>query len=308
MDRKEILSKKKRIVIKVGTTTITYEETGDINLDKLEKFVRILINLRNQGKEVIVVSSGAVGVGRTALGMDHRPETEAEKQACAAVGQGRLMMIYEKLFNEYSQLTAQVLLTKESITNEECRKNARQTFNELLKMHVVPIVNENDAMSVDELAYGNFGDNDTLAANVAELVEADLLILLSDIEGMYTADPKSNPSARFIHTVVEIDEKLEQMAGGSSSDFGTGGMATKVNAAKVATKAGADMVIANGDNIYAINDIMSGKKVGTLFLSKEHGKELENELAPERAQFRRQVKRQKKMEENSNGKLYGNTW
>ena len=145
------------------------------------------------------------------------PDTEAEKQACAAVGQGRLMMIYEKLFNEYSQLTAQVLLTKESVTNEECRKNARQTFDALLNMHVVPIVNENDAISVDELAYGNFGDNDTLAANVAELVEADLLILLSDIEGMYTADPKSNPNARFIHTVVEIDEKLEQMAGGSSA-------------------------------------------------------------------------------------------
>ncbi len=313
MDRKEILKKKKRIVIKVGTTTITYEETGDINLDKLEKFVRILINLRNQGKEVIVVSSGAVGVGRMALGLSHRPDSEAEKQACAAVGQGRLMMIYEKLFNEYSQLTAQVLLTKESITNKECRKNARQTFDELLKMHVVPIVNENDAISVDELAYGNFGDNDTLAANVAELVDADLLILLSDIEGMYTADPKNNPNARFIHTVVEIDESLERMAGGSSSDFGTGGMFTKVNAAKIVTDAGAEMVIANGDNIYAINDIMAGKKVGTLFLSKEHGKEMENELAPERAQFRRQIKRLKKAEEKEglekrDGELYGNTW
>lgn len=300
MERKEILSKKKRIVIKVGTTTITYEETGNINLDKLEKFVRILINLRNQGKEVIVVSSGAVGVGRMALGLDHRPETEAEKQACAAVGQGRLMMIYEKLFNEYSQLTAQVLLTKESITNIECRKNARQTFDELLRMQVVPIVNENDAISVDELAYGNFGDNDTLAANVAELVGADLLILMSDIEGMYTADPKTNPNARFIHTVAKIDESLEQMAGGSSSDFGTGGMATKVNAAKIVTGAGADMVIANGDSIYTINDIMAGKKVGTLFLSRQHGKELENELAPERAQYRRQVKRQKKTEERAN--------
>ena len=297
MNRKEILSKKKRIVIKVGTTTITYEETGNINLDKLEKFVRILINLRNQGKEVIVVSSGAVGVGRMALGLDHRPETEAEKQACAAVGQGRLMMIYEKLFNEYSQLTAQVLLTKESITNTECRKNARQTFDELLKMQVVPIVNENDAISVDELAYGNFGDNDTLAANVAELVGADLLILMSDIEGMYTADPKTNPNARFIHTVAEIDESLERMAGGSSSDFGTGGMATKVNAAKIVTGAEADMVIANGDSIYTINDIMAGKKVGTLFLSRQHGRELENEMAPERAQFRRQVKRLKKAEE-----------
>ena len=267
MDRKERLRNKKRIVIKVGTTTITYEDTGNINLDKLEKFVRILINLHNQGKEVIVVSSGAVGVGRSALGMKQRPDTLAEKQACAAVGQGRLMMIYEKLFNEYSQLTAQILLTKESVTNEECKRNARQTFDELFRMKVVPIVNENDAISVDELAYGNFGDNDTLAANVAELVEADLLILLSDIEGMFTADPKSNPDASLIHTVTEIDEELEEMAGGSTSDFGTGGMTTKVHAAKVATEAGADMVIANGDDIYIINEIMEGKMVGTLFLS-----------------------------------------
>ena len=267
MDRKERLRNKKRIVIKVGTTTITYEETGNINLDKLEKFVRILINLHNQGKEVIVVSSGAVGVGRSALGMKQRPDTLAEKQACAAVGQGRLMMIYEKLFNEYSQLTAQILLTKESVTNEECKRNARQTFDEQFRMKVVPIVNENDAISVDELAYGNFGDNDTLAANVAELVEADLLILLSDIEGMFTADPKSNPDASLIHTVTEVDEELEEMAGGSTSDFGTGGMTTKVHAAKVATEAGADMVIANGDDIYIINEIMEGKMVGTLFLS-----------------------------------------
>ncbi len=296
MDRKEILRQKKRIVIKVGTTTITYEETGNINLEKLEKFVRILINLRNKGKEVIVVSSGAVGVGRAALGLGKRPDTEAAKQACAAVGQARLMMIYEKLFNEYSQLTAQVLLTKESVTNEECRKNAKRTFDELFRMNVVPIVNENDAISVDELAYGNFGDNDTLAANVAEMVGADLLILMSDIEGLYTDDPKQNPRARFIHTVVRIDEKLERMAKGASSDFGTGGMSTKVNAAKIVTSSGADMVIASGDNIYAINDIMAGKKIGTLFLSKEHGKAVEDELSPERAQFRRQSKKARKSE------------
>ena len=299
MDRKEILRQKKRIVIKVGTTTITYEETGNINLEKLEKFVRILINLRNTGKEVIVVSSGAVGVGRAALGLDKRPDTEAAKQACAAVGQARLMMIYEKLFNEYSQLTAQVLLTKESVTNEECRKNAKRTFDELFRMNVVPIVNENDAISVDELAYGNFGDNDTLAANVAELVKADLLILMSDIEGLYTDDPRQNPHARFIHTVVKIDEKLENMAKGSSSDFGTGGMSTKVNAAKIVTGSGADMVIASGDNIYAINDIMAGKKIGTLFLSREHGKAVEDELSPERPQFRRKSKKARKAENQS---------
>lgn len=290
IDRKSILLNKKRIVIKVGTTTITYSESGNINLEKLEKFVRILINLLNQGKEIIVVSSGAVGVGRSALGLEKKPDTDGKKQACAAVGQARLMMIYEKLFNEYGQLTAQVLLTKESVTSEECRKNARRTFEELLKMQVVPIVNENDAISMDELAYGNFGDNDTLAANVAELVNADLLILMSDIEGLYTDDPKINPNARFIHTVAEIDEKLEGMAKGAVSDFGTGGMATKVKAAKIVTKAGADMVIANGDNIYAINDIMAGKKRGTLFLSKEHGRDKQNEYAPERPEFRRQEK------------------
>lgn len=301
MDRKEILGSKKRIVIKVGTTTITYDETGNINLDKLEKFVRILINLRNKGREVIVVSSGAVGIGRNVLGLAGKPETEAAKQACAAVGQGRLMMIYEKLFNEYSQLTAQVLLTKESITNEECRKNARQTFDELFRMNVVPIVNENDAISVDELSYGNFGDNDTLAAYVAKLVDADLLILMSDIEGLYTDDPKKNPNARFIHTVVGIDDKLEQMAKGASSDMGTGGMSTKIDAAKIATASGADMVIANGANIYSINDIMAGKKIGTLFLSREHGMALENELAPERAMYRRQAKKQKKEGQKEEG-------
>ncbi len=301
MDRREILRQKKRIVIKVGTTTVTYPETGNINLEKLEKFVRILINLRNKGKEVIVVSSGAVGVGKAALGIEKRPETEAEKQVCAAVGQARLMMIYEKLFNEYSQITAQILLTKESVDNEECRKNVKRTFTELFRRNVVPIVNENDAISVDELSYGNFGDNDTLAADVAELVNADLLILMSDIEGLYTDDPKKNPHARFIHTVVKIDEKLENMAKGSSGDLGTGGMTTKVNAAKIVTKAGADMVIANGDNIYAINDIMAGKKIGTLFLSKEHGKAAEDELAPERAKFRRQSKRARKSGNRQSG-------
>lgn len=270
MNRKEILSEKKRIVIKVGTSTVTYNETGNINLEKLEKFVRILVNLRNKGKEIIVVSSGAVGVGRSALGMAKRPSTLAEKQACAAVGQGRLMMIYEKLFNEYSQLTAQVLLTKESVTSKKCGKNAKQTFDELFQMQVVPIVNENDAISVDELAYGNFGDNDTLAANVARLVEADLLILLSDIDGLYTDDPNKNPNASLIHTVTEIDDKLEKMAKGSTGDRGTGGMATKIKAARVIMAMGADMVIANGSDIHTINDIMEGKETGTLFVSNQH--------------------------------------
>ena len=285
IDRKTLISDKKRIVIKVGTSTITYPETGNINLGKLEKFVRILINLCNQGKEVIVVSSGSIGVGKMALGMLGRPQTLAEKQACAAVGQGRLMMIYEKLFNEYSQLTAQILLTKETILNEECAKNARRTFDALLEMKVVPIVNENDAISVEELSYGIFGDNDTLAAYVTELVDADLLILMSDIDGFYTDDPRLNPKARFIHTVYRIDENLEKMAKGTSTEDGTGGMWTKIKAAKIATRSNANMIIANGDNIYLINDIMAGKKIGTLFLGKEYEGVSENEMAPPKATF-----------------------
>ena len=291
---REELKNKKRIVIKVGTSTVTYEKTGNINLEKLEKFVRILINLRNKGKDVIVVSSGAVGIGKNVLGMEERP-TGVVKQACAAVGQGRLMMIYEKFFNEYSQLTAQILLTKESIYNKECRESARRTFEELLEMNVVPIVNANDAIAVDEETYGNFGDNDTLAADVAALIHSDLLIMMSDIEGLYTDDPRKNPNARFVHTVNRIDENLVRMGKGAGSELGSGGMATKIEAAKIATEAGADMVIANGDNIYSINDIMAGKKIGTLFLSKDRQYEGENELAPVKAQYRRQVKIQKKL-------------
>lgn len=294
MDRRTILSEKKRIIIKVGTTTITYSDTGNINLDKLEKFVRILINLRNQGKEIVVVSSGAVGVGRKALGISHKPQDISEKQAYAAIGQARLMMIYEKLFNEYSQLTAQVLLTRESFESEDCRKIARRTFDELFRLGVVPIVNENDVVSIDELAYGNFGDNDTLAANVTALVEGDLLILMSDIEGLYTDDPKRNENARFIHVVSEINAELEQMAKGASTEHGTGGMETKIQAAKIAINAGADMIIANGDNIYTINDIMAGKKVGTLFLNEDHAVGVQNEIAPERPKYRRQAKRMRK--------------
>ena len=292
MELRATLKEKKRIVIKVGTSTVTYAKTGNINLEKLEKFVRVLINLRNRGKEVIVVSSGAVGIGKNVLGISEKPAGSV-KPACAAVGQGRLMMIYEKFFAEYSQLTAQVLLTKESVYSKTCRIHARETFEELLAMNVVPIVNANDAISVDEDSYGNFGDNDTMSADVAALVEADLLIMMSDIEGLYTDDPRTNPAARFVHTVNRIDEELEKMGKGAGSAVGTGGMATKIEAAKIATEAGADMVIANGDNIYAINDIMAGKKVGTLFLAKNHRYDGENEFGPERDAYRmeRRLKR-----------------
>ena len=263
MERKEILQGKKRIVIKIGTSTIIDEQTGEIDEKKLDKFVRILVNLREDDKEIVVVSSGAVGVGKCALGL----LGESTDKVCAAVGQGRLMTMYEKLFMNYDQLTAQVLLTKESIANEKCRTEVKKTFQNLMQMGVIAIVNENDAVSVDEKAYGNFGDNDTMAAHVAAMIEADLLILMSDIEGLYTDDPKANPKATFISTVRSISQEMERMAKGAGSSVGTGGMATKIQAAKVVTKAGADMVIANGANIGAIRDIMEGKKIGTLFLS-----------------------------------------
>lgn len=263
------LRDKKRIVIKIGTSTITDVESGNLKLRKLEKFVRLLVDLRNQGKEVIVVSSGAIGVGKNVLRLDSIPKDLASRQACAAVGQGRLMMIYEKLFGEYGAVTAQVLLTKESVSNEECAKNARQTFCRLLNMNVVPIVNENDAISADESSYGNFGDNDTLSAYVSMLVQADLLILLSDIDGLYTDDPRKNPKAEFIKEVSVIDEELEKMGKDAGTEVGTGGMATKIKAAKLATENGADMVIANGNEVHHIYDIIEGVEIGTLFLAKE---------------------------------------
>lgn len=296
MEIRKILKDKKRIVIKVGTSTVTYEETGNINLDKLEKFVRILINLRNKGKEVIVVSSGAIGIGKNVLGMKEKPTERAVRQACAAVGQGRLMMIYEKFFSEYGQLTAQILLTKESIMNEDSARNARNTFDNLFSMGVVPIVNENDAISVDEEHYGYFRDNDTMAAYVAELVQADLLILMSDVDGLYTDNPKENPHARFVHTVGKIDDKIIAMGKGAGTELGTGGMETKIKAAKIATDAGVDMVIANGEHIYTINDVMEGKKVGTLFLANGNEFFGENEVAPERPIYRRPEKRKRKEE------------
>lgn len=261
MERKDI-REKKRIVIKIGTSTITHEETGSLDLLKLEKFVRILTDFKNQGKEIVVVSSGAIGVGRKAIGLKERPEEKSVRQACAAIGQARLMMVYQKLFGEYNQMTAQILMTKYTMINDISRENAQNTFRELLQMGVIPIVNENDTVSTDEL---EFGDNDTLSALVAAMIEADLLVLLSDIDGLYTDNPKSNPSAEFIESVDVIDENLERMGKGAGSSVGTGGMATKISAAKIATSSGADMIIANGNDIATLVDVLGGKKIGTIF-------------------------------------------
>lgn len=262
---REFLKDKKRIVIKIGTSTITHMSTGNLNLGKLEQFVRVLTDIRNQDKEVVIVSSGAIGAGRKALGIKERPQTLSLKQACAAVGQARLMMIYQKLFAEYNQTIAQILITKRILLNEISLANAENTFQELLAMGVIPIVNENDPISTDQIQEENFGDNDTLSANVAEMVKADLLILLSDIDGLYSDDPRNNEKAKFISYVDHIDEKLEAMAKGADTAFGTGGMATKIAAAKIAHDAGVDMVIANGDDVRNINRILAGEEIGTLF-------------------------------------------
>ncbi len=262
---RDFLRDKKRIVVKIGTSTITHVDTGHLNLIKMEKLARVLTDIRNQNKEIILVSSGAIGAGRKALGIKGKPRGLSEKQACAAVGQARLMMIYQKLFAEYNQTIAQILITKRTMINEVSRKNAENTFLELLKMGVIPIVNENDTVSTDQIQDENFGDNDTLSATVAQMVQADMLILLSDIDGLYTDDPRSNEKAEFISCVEQIDEKLCAMAKGADTRFGTGGMTTKIAAAEIANSVGVDMVIANGDDLVNISRILDGKEVGTLF-------------------------------------------
>ena len=264
MDR-EFLKRKKRIVVKIGTSTITHVDTGHLNLIKMEKLARVLTDIRNQNKEIVLVSSGAIGAGRKALGIKEKPKSLSKKQACAAVGKARLMMIYQKLFAEYNQTIAQILITKRTMINEISRKNAENTFLELLNMGVIPIVNENDTVSTDQIQDENFGDNDQLSAVVAALIEADLLILLSDIDGLYTDDPRNNEEAEFISCVEKIDDKLFAMAKGADTKFGTGGMATKIAAAEIANSVGVDMVIANGDDLVNITRILDGKKVGTLF-------------------------------------------
>ncbi len=268
MNYREKLKDSKRIVIKIGSSSLTHAETGRINLAKLEKLVRIISDLHNQGKEVVLVSSGAIAVGRIKMHVtDFENTTLSEKQAFAAIGQAQLMMIYQKLFSEYGQVAAQVLMTKYTITNNLSRKNAENTFAELLKLGVIPVVNENDTVSTFEI---EFGDNDRLSAMVAAVTGADLLILLSDIDGLFTDDPNENPEAEFIDIVPEITEKLKGMGKETSgSCVGTGGMSAKLAAAEIATFSGANMVIANGENLNHIYDILEGKECGTLFTANK---------------------------------------
>ena len=265
-DRKKI-SQKERIVIKVGTSSLVHEETGEIDLLRMEQLVRIICDLKSKGKEVVLVSSGAIGVGRKALGLKKRPGTLPVKQACASVGQALLMMMYQKLFREYNHIASQILMTKHTLVREESYFNAKNTFHQLLAMDVIPIVNENDTISTSEI---EIGDNDTLSAVVASLCDADLLILMSDIDGLYTGDPNKDPDAEFIECVPKIDKTIYDMAGGSASDFGTGGMVTKIDAARIATDSGCDMIIANAADFHVISDIMQGENIGTLFLAHKN--------------------------------------
>ena len=265
MSLRECIKDKKRIVIKVGSSSLQHKETGGLDYNKLEVLVREICNLRNQGKDVVLVSSGAIAVGRRAIRLQNTEEDNpiAVKQACAAIGQAKLMMVYQKIFSEYNHVAAQILMTKNTIVDTLNRFNAHNTFSELLKLGVVPIVNENDTVATYEI---KFGDNDTLSAIVAALVDADLLILLSDIDGLYTDDPHRNPNAKFISEVDELTAELMGMGKGTTgSKVGTGGMNTKLQAAKIATSAGADMVIANADDMRIIHRIMDGREYGTFF-------------------------------------------
>ncbi len=253
----------KRVVIKIGSSSLTHPQTGGLNFSKMEHLVRAICDFRNSGLDVCLVSSGAIAVGREVIGIKERPSDLSIKQACAAVGQGRLMMTYQKLFGEYNQNSGQILMTKNTIINPVSRKNAANTFEELFGLDVVPIVNENDTVSTYEM---QFGDNDTLSAIVASLTKADLLILLSDIDGLYSDDPHKNPDAELIKEVTDIDGKVFGMAKDSTgSNVGTGGMATKLMAAKIATYSGADMIIANAGKTDILYDIMNDDFTGTLF-------------------------------------------
>lgn len=267
---REAIKDKKRIVVKIGSSSLQHPETGDLDYIKMEVLVRELCNLRNQGKDVVLVTSGAIACGKKAVSIKEGDDPIAVKQACAAIGQARLMMTYQKIFAEYNQVTAQILMTKNTIVDDLNRFNATNTFTELLKLGVIPIVNENDTVATYEI---EIGDNDSLSAIVATLIDADLLILLSDIDGLYTDNPRNNPDAKFIPVVEKLDESILQMGKSETgSSVGTGGMNTKLVAARIATSSGADMIIANSSDIRIIHRIMDGRDYGTIFLAHKDEK------------------------------------
>lgn len=257
------ISEKKRIVIKLGTSTLAHS-TGKLNIRRMKDLVRVISDLHNSGREIIMVSSGAVGLGAGKLGLSKKPKDTRMKQAVAAVGQCELMHIYDDMFEKYSVTVAQILLTKTIINNPSHCSNFKNTVESLISMGVIPIINENDTIAIDELEL-EIGENDSLSALVAELVEADLLLILSDIDALYDDNPRTNPNAKPITYVEKITPEIEKVAGGAGSTLGTGGMSTKINAGKIATSAGIDMVIMNGKNPDMLYDLFEDKELGTLF-------------------------------------------
>lgn len=252
----------RRLVVKIGTSTLTHD-TGHLNLNRIATLVRTLSDIKNMGKEVVLVSSGAVSAGIARLQIDHRPRTPEEKQALAAVGQSQLMNIYERFFAEYGHCVGQILMTRDVVDNPVRRTTAEHTFRELLSLGCVPVVNENDSVSSEEL---NFGGNDTLSAYVAQVCHADLLINMSDVDALYDSDPRKNPDAKPIRLVTSLDDTVLAAAGGAGTERGTGGMLTKLRAAKIAADAGIPMRIVSGLDPLILYDIMAGKEPGTLFL------------------------------------------
>lgn len=263
-------TRKRPMVVKVGTSTLTHA-SGALDLRSMERLVRVLSDLRGRGEDVILVSSGAIAVGTAKLGLPERPGELRVKQAVAAVGQCRMMHLYDKFFSEYNQSVAQILLTDGDVEDPERAAHLRATFSALLEMGVIPVVNENDSVSSAEIETGRhkvLGDNDTLSAIVAALCSAHLLVLLSDIDGLYDADPRTNPEAKLLRRVTALTPEILAMAGGAGTWRGTGGMATKLSAARVATEAGCDMIITNGARPETLYDIAEGREAGTCFLAK----------------------------------------
>lgn len=256
----------KRIVVKIGTSSLSHEN-GRLDIEKMEKLAMVLTDLNNAGKEIILVSSGAVGAGMQRLGRSKRPSELPLKQATAAIGQAILMKMYQKFFDEYNQVIAQILLTKDVMEDPIKKSNAKNTFETLIDLGVIPIINENDCISTAQIEGYRFGDNDTLSATVAELIDADLLVLLTDIDGLYTSNPKEDATATLIHEVAEITPELKQAAGGAGSTMGTGGMSTKLLAAEIAKACGTQTIVASGEDITILREIIKGQQVGTWFMA-----------------------------------------
>ncbi len=257
INRKEI----NRIVVKVGTSTLTYD-TGKINLRRMSKLAQVLSDLKNGGREIVLVTSGAIGVGVGKLGLKERPHDTPGRQAAATVGQCELMFLYDKFFGEFGNITGQLLVTRSDFENDERHTNLHNTFMKLFEYGAIPVVNENDSVAVEEIV---FGDNDSLSAHVAKIVDADLLIILTDIDGLFSANPREDENAVLIHSVDKIDEDILALAGGTGTNRGTGGMVTKLHAAEIATEAGIDTVVMNGSDPEEIFKLLDGRQTGTLF-------------------------------------------